>query len=269
MAAILNGVRIVSLYGSVCRTMDAHTNFPLLLPDRQRPGRCASRCRAALASTVGRAPGAPLASVVNTSLASGVPIRSSTSRARQMRSRSPEAGHSSRSCLSMSCSRRRRVSRAGFASSAFCIVPTAAAPSFSSSDVAFSRTANWSLSRSAIHCCRRFSPADEKRLQQWIADLDSDQFAVREKATSELEKLGAAAVGTMQKALEAKPALETRRRLEQLIDKQEREEWPASGERLRIWRALEVLERIGTPEAREVLTTLANGAPGARPDRKS
>ncbi|HZV07471.1 MAG TPA: sigma-70 family RNA polymerase sigma factor [Gemmataceae bacterium] len=109
------------------------------------------------------------------------------------------------------------------------------------------------------------APADEKRLQQWIADLDSDQFAVREKATSELEKLGAAAVGTMQKALEAKPALETRRRLEQLIDKQEREEWPASGERLRIWRALEVLERIGTPEAREVLTTLANGAPGARP----
>jgi RNA polymerase sigma factor (sigma-70 family) len=108
------------------------------------------------------------------------------------------------------------------------------------------------------------APADEKRLQQWIADLDSDQFAVREKATSELEKLGGAAVGARQKALEAKPALETRRRLEQLIDKQEREEWPASGERLRIWRVLEVLERIGTPEAKEVLTTLANGAPGAR-----
>ncbi len=108
------------------------------------------------------------------------------------------------------------------------------------------------------------APADEKRLQQWIADLDSDQFAVREKATSELGKLGAAALHAMRKALEAKPALETRRRLEPLVEKLEREEWSPSGERLRIWRALEVLERTGTEEAKEVLTTLANGAPGVR-----
>jgi hypothetical protein len=108
------------------------------------------------------------------------------------------------------------------------------------------------------------APADGKRLQQWIADLDSDQFAIREKAISELEKLSAASLHAMRKALEAKPALETRRRLEALIEKLEREEWPPSGERLRIWRALEVLERTGTSEAKGVLTTLANGAPGAR-----
>jgi WD40 repeat protein len=108
------------------------------------------------------------------------------------------------------------------------------------------------------------SPADEKRLQKWIADLDSDQFAVRETATSELGKLGEAALHAMRKALEANPALETRRRLEPLIEKLEREERSPSGERLRIWRALEVMERAGTPEAKEVLTTLANGAPGAR-----
>jgi hypothetical protein len=68
----------------------------------------------------------------------------------------------------------------------------------------------------------------------------------------------------MRKALEAKPALETRRRVELLIEKREREEWTPSGERLRTSRALEVLERAGTPEAKEVLTTIANGAPGAR-----
>jgi RNA polymerase sigma factor (sigma-70 family) len=108
------------------------------------------------------------------------------------------------------------------------------------------------------------APADEKRLQQCIADLESDQFAIREKATLELEKLGPAALDAMRKTLDEKPALETRRRLEPLIEKLQREEWPTSGERLRIWRCLEVLERAGTPEAKEVLTTLANGAPGAR-----
>ncbi len=117
------------------------------------------------------------------------------------------------------------------------------------------------LLRTRLH---PIAPADEKRLQQWIADLDSEQFAVREKATTELDKLGPAALHAMRKALADKPALETRRRLEPLIERLEREEWPASGERLRIWRALEVLERAGTPEAKEVLTMLAKGAPGAR-----
>jgi WD40 repeat protein len=110
---------------------------------------------------------------------------------------------------------------------------------------------------------RPVAPADEKHLRQWIADLDSDQLTAREKATSELEKLGAAALHAMRKTLDDRPALETRRRLEQLIEKQERAEWLPSPERLRSRRALEVLERAGTPEAKDILTTLANGAPGA------
>jgi hypothetical protein len=121
--------------------------------------------------------------------------------------------------------------------------------------------------RSVAYLRARLHPvasADEKRLQQFIADLESDQFTVREKVTSELEKLGPAALDAVQKALDGKPALETRRRLEPLVEKIQRGQWPASGERLRIWRALEVLERAGTPEAKEVLAALANGAPGAR-----
>jgi dipeptidyl aminopeptidase/acylaminoacyl peptidase len=107
------------------------------------------------------------------------------------------------------------------------------------------------------------APGDEKRVQQWIADLDSDQFAVREKATSELQKAGATALQAMRKALEERPALEKRRRLEPLIEMQEREEWSPSADNLRARRALEVLERVGTAEAKNVLTMLAKGAPGA------
>lgn len=54
-----------------------------------------------------------------------------------------------------------------------------------------------------------------------------------------------------------------RRRLEQLIEKQEREQWLPSAENVRTRRALEVLERVGTAEAKNVLMILANGAPGA------
>jgi RNA polymerase sigma factor (sigma-70 family) len=104
---------------------------------------------------------------------------------------------------------------------------------------------------------------DEKRLARLISELDNDQFHVREKATTELEKLGETALHALRKVLEGQPALETRRRLEQLIEKQERGQRSPSPERLRTLRTLEVLERIGTAEAKSVLAMLAGGAPGA------
>ena len=42
-----------------------------------------------------------------------------------------------------------------------------------------------------------------------------------------------------------------------------------SGETVRAWRAVEVLERAGTPEARSVLAALAEGAPAARLTREA
>jgi hypothetical protein len=94
-----------------------------------------------------------------------------------------------------------------------------------------------------------------------VADLDADAFAVREKASQELEQLGPAAEPALLKALQDKPAPELRQRVESLLKRLETD--TPSAERLRSLRALEVLEHLGTPEARATLEALAKGAVGA------
>jgi hypothetical protein len=106
--------------------------------------------------------------------------------------------------------------------------------------------------------------ADEKHVRKLIADLDSDDFDTRERATKELEKFEEGALGLYRKALEGKPWPETGRRLEALVEKMSGLWHNPSSERLRTLRTLEVLERAGTPEARQALAALAAGAPGAR-----
>jgi hypothetical protein len=51
--------------------------------------------------------------------------------------------------------------------------------------------------------------------------------------------------------------------LEELIKRVEAKTLTA--EELRTWRAIDLLERLGTVEARELLTALAAGAPGTLP----
>jgi RNA polymerase sigma factor (sigma-70 family) len=104
---------------------------------------------------------------------------------------------------------------------------------------------------------------EERRLAKLIADLDSDQFDVRGRATQELERLGEQAVGACRKALAGRPSPEMRRRLEALLDRQAAEARRPSAERVRLMRALEALELAGPGRAREVLAALARGAPGA------
>jgi hypothetical protein len=111
----------------------------------------------------------------------------------------------------------------------------------------------------------RVKPAaevDAKLIERLIADLESKDFTVRERATQELEKLGELAEPALKTALAAKPALETSRRLEDLLDKALSPKLPA--DQLRAIRTIEMLEHIGTPEARQFLQALARGAPGAR-----
>jgi hypothetical protein len=110
---------------------------------------------------------------------------------------------------------------------------------------------------------------DERRLARLIADLDSNQFGVREKAAKDLEGFGEVAVGACRKALQGQPSAEVRRRLESLIVKQDSEAWNPSPKRLRSMRAVEVLEMAGTPEAQELLKSLAKGEPEAQLTREA
>jgi hypothetical protein len=51
----------------------------------------------------------------------------------------------------------------------------------------------------------------------WIADLDSDVFAVRERGSQELEKQGAGAAPALRKALETTSSAEVRKRIRSLL----------------------------------------------------
>ncbi len=110
-------------------------------------------------------------------------------------------------------------------------------------------------------------PADPARLAKLLTDLDSEQFAVREKASRELEELGELAEEAVRKALDGKPPLDLSRRLEQLLEKIQEPGW--SGPRLRESRALAALEQAGTSEARKLLDALAGGAPSASLTREA
>jgi predicted NACHT family NTPase len=102
---------------------------------------------------------------------------------------------------------------------------------------------------------------DHRRVEKLIDQLDDDLFSVREKAMSELEKIGVACEPTLRRALLGDPSLEVRRRIERLLERLEGGTMPP--ENLRAWRSLEVLERIDTEETRQVLERLSRGAPDA------
>jgi hypothetical protein len=110
-------------------------------------------------------------------------------------------------------------------------------------------------------------PVDAAKLRGLVADLEGKRFAVRQRATRDLEKLGELAVPALKQALAAGPPLETRKRVEQLLEKLTGT--VLSSEQLRLLRALEVLEEVGTAEARRVLERLSKGAPGALPTREA
>jgi hypothetical protein len=110
-------------------------------------------------------------------------------------------------------------------------------------------------------------PADEARIARLIDDLDSDEFAVRDRAAGELEKLGEQAAPAMEKVLETKVSLEVRKRVERLLARLDEQDMPS--DRLQAIRAIKVLEYLGTAEAQRLLKRLAAGAPGALPTEEA
>jgi WD40 repeat protein len=99
------------------------------------------------------------------------------------------------------------------------------------------------------------APADQTG--KLLAALDSERFVVREKAQKELAESGAAVEGALRRALKTDLSPETRLRVERLLAEIERRQ------RLRGLRALELLERVGTTEARRLVAALAGGDPDA------
>jgi len=102
----------------------------------------------------------------------------------------------------------------------------------------------------------------EARLQALIADLESNQFAVRHRAAQVLERLGDAAIPALHAKLKDNPGLEMTQRLEELLKKLDGP-IPCAAQ-LRIIRAVQVLEQIGNAAARTLLEDLAQRAPTAR-----
>jgi RNA polymerase sigma factor (sigma-70 family) len=102
-----------------------------------------------------------------------------------------------------------------------------------------------------------------------LSDLDSDSFEVRQAAGRRLKGLGLHAEPALRTALKAKPSLEQRRRIEELLAVLPIDSQSLSTEDLRQLRALIVLERIGSPEARRVLEEAAKGPESARLTRQA
>jgi RNA polymerase sigma factor (sigma-70 family) len=103
--------------------------------------------------------------------------------------------------------------------------------------------------------------ADADLVQKFVADLNSEKFDVRQKATRQLSAFGEQIEPNLRKALAETPPLEIRQRLEKLISEFRTAPTPELLQRLR---AVRVLEYIGTPAARQVIELLAGGAPLGR-----
>jgi hypothetical protein len=109
--------------------------------------------------------------------------------------------------------------------------------------------------------------AEPQEIKRLIADLDSDDFPTRDRAARELERLGLAAAPALREALANRPSAEVRRQAERLLDLVRE---PSRSPRThRALRAVEVLERVGTAEARAVLEELSKGTPDASPTQEA
>jgi WD40 repeat protein len=106
---------------------------------------------------------------------------------------------------------------------------------------------------------------DPRALAQLIADLSHPRYAVREAATRRLEALAGRTDAELEAALPRADA-ETVRRIERALRAAQLHSAP--GEGLQAHRAVAVLERVGTAEARQLLREVARGAgPAARDAR--
>jgi hypothetical protein len=101
---------------------------------------------------------------------------------------------------------------------------------------------------------------DLARIPILLRDLDSEVLAVRNQAAKQLELLGEQAVPALEALRDKGPSPELLRRADAVLAKIR----VIGPDTLRALRTVEVLEKIATPAAREVLRSLREGAPGVR-----
>jgi hypothetical protein len=109
---------------------------------------------------------------------------------------------------------------------------------------------------------KQLVPVDRQRVQALLADLNHDQYARRDKADEQLEKLGALCEPMLRAAVRQPPSMDARRRLEKLVAKLE--ELPPSPDTLQVLHILEALELANTAEARQILQALSREDPPTR-----
>jgi hypothetical protein len=103
--------------------------------------------------------------------------------------------------------------------------------------------------------------ANRRRIEQSITELDSSEFTRRAGATRELEH-DESALPLLRDALNKQPSAETERRITLIVKKLEA--GPGRGpEALRVYRIVQLLERIATPAAVDLLRRLSRGAEAA------
>jgi hypothetical protein len=141
-------------------------------------------------------------------------------------------------------------------------------------DAARAYRARWALAASPDEALallqnhlRPVRETDGQQLRALLANLGSDQFAVRERSQAELVSLGDVAEPALRQALADNLTLELRQRVQKVLG---RLRGPVTRpEVMRSLRAAAVLEDIGTPAARKLLETLTSGAPAARLTREA
>ena len=111
----------------------------------------------------------------------------------------------------------------------------------------------------------RWKPApemDARRIERLLGDLDDDDFAVREKATEELERHTPKTEEAMRRALLAGASAEAVHRIHQIMkDLQTPQTSPPSPELANL-RVVELLETCGTGGAQDLLRALSKGPAG-------
>ncbi len=101
-------------------------------------------------------------------------------------------------------------------------------------------------------------PPSEAQIAGWIADLDHPRFAVRQHATRQLEAQGDRVETALRLASKSQISLEARCRVDDLLAKLDAAE--LTPQQLRVERAVAVLERLGTADARLSLSRLTDSS---------